>query len=288
MDQPPQPIIPFGLFYNILSCFDRRELCQLRNVNRRHYTVIENKFGTTRPYLMFNEQLLTEYRWKWWPASRQSDDEMPSDVRNQLPVSKFVRFKSSKLLVDNLIESNLDVLSMSHVWENQDLSLNCHSDFAWNEEWAYMAAKAKHLDVFNGQGSFSCMRQLTSGNCVRLSIRDWTDTFYTVELPWDHILDFLFQPNPIYAKTILLCAKNPFNHHQVEMLHFLLQVKQKFLDSVVSVHFTFAWESFPISNTFTLDGPGFDDFILQNRRTQQRLRFHSSVQQFRLDVEEQD
>ncbi|KAI1692459.1 hypothetical protein Ddc_23604 [Ditylenchus destructor] len=292
MDRKPQPNVPplpfqFELFYNILTCFDRRELCHLRNVNRRHYIVIERKFGTTPPYLVFDEQYLSRYSWKWGMPV----EEIPSDVRDQLPTSKFVRFKSSELMVYNPSESNIDVLSISHVWENQKLTLNCASNFVWNEEWANMAAKAKHLEVLNGQGSISYLRQLTSGNCVRLSLTNWsqlldTVTLVTVEIPWQHILDFLFQPNPKDTKCILFRTNNPFNHYKVEILQFLQQVKQKFLDSLDSVHFTFAWESFPNRNTFTFDGPGFDDFIVQNRRTQQRLCFRLTVQEFRLAAED--
>ncbi|KAI1696466.1 hypothetical protein DdX_19028 [Ditylenchus destructor] len=289
MDQP-QLNIPFGLFYRILTCFDRRELCQLRNVNRRHYTVVENKFGSTPPYLLFNGQHLSRYGWKWRPSPGHSYDEMPSEVRDQLPVSKFVRFKSSELLVYHPSENAIDVLSISHVWENQELILRCASNFKWNEGWACMMAKAKYLEVLNGQGSISFLRQLTSGNCVRLILIDWTKALDTVELPWNHILGFLFRPNSKDAKSILIRVNNPFNGHQVEILDFLHQVKQKFVNFPDSVHFTFEWKSLP----FTIDGldaasnqPVFEDFIVQNRRTQQRLRFHSTVREFRLAVEEQ-
>ncbi|KAI1695301.1 hypothetical protein DdX_19650 [Ditylenchus destructor] len=293
----------FGLFYSILTCFDRRELCQLRNVDRRHYIVIENKFGTTHPYLLFDEQYLSSYSWKWQPAPGQSDEEMPSEVRDQLPVSKFVRFKSNGLMVYHPSESAIDVLSISHVWENQDLSLSCTSwenqelilrcasNFEWNEEWACMMATAKYLDVFDGQGSISFLRQFTSGNCVRFSITDLTNALERVELPWNHILEFLFQSNPKDTKSIHICAIDPCNRHQVEILDFLQQVKQKFLNSPDSVHFTFAWKSMEIDGLsifYDFDAAVFQEFIVQNRRTQQRLRFHSSFQEFRLAVEEQD
>ncbi|KAI1695755.1 hypothetical protein Ddc_21003 [Ditylenchus destructor] len=310
MDRKPQPNVPplrfqFGLIYNILSCFDRRELCHLRNVNRQHYTVIERKFGITPPYLVFDEQYLCKpmFSWKWGNPY----EKIPSDVRVQLPTSKFVRFKSSELLVHNPSESNIDVLSISHLWENQKLTLNCASNFVWSEEWANMAAKAKYLEleveglipylrkakyleILDGQGSLSYLRQLTSGNCVRLSLTNWTvtlDTVFHPKIPWQHILDFLFKPNPKDTKCFEFRTHNPFNHYEVEIIQFLQQVKQKFLDSLDSVHFSFALESFPNDNTFTFDGPGFDDFIVQNRRTQQRLRFRSTVQEFRLAVEDE-
>ncbi|KAI1697516.1 hypothetical protein DdX_18468 [Ditylenchus destructor] len=289
MDQP-QLNIPFGLFYSILTCFDRRELCQLRNVNRRHYTVIERKFGTTPPYLAFDRQYMGMYDWKWQPAPTRFD-EMPSEVRDQLPVSKFVRFKSSELLVYHPSESAIDVLSISHVWENQQLLIVFATKFELTEEWACMMATAKYLDVYDGQGSISFLRQFTSGNCVCVILTDWTKTLDTVEHPWNNILGFLFQPNSKDTKSIQISANNPFNGHNVEILDFLHQVKQKFVNFPDSVHFTFAWEILP----FTIDGldatsnqPVFEDFIVQNRRTQQRLRFHSTVREFRLAVEEQD
>ncbi|KAI1692231.1 hypothetical protein DdX_21371 [Ditylenchus destructor] len=290
MDQPPlqlnMPIYP-TLFRHILTSFDRRELCQLRNVNRRHYTVIERKFRSTPPYLVYEKQRLNESGWKWSPVYGITFqyDEMPSEMRDQLPVSKFVRFKLSKLQVYNPSETNFDVLSISHVWENQKLTLSCASNFVWNEEWAHMAAKAKYLEV-NAIGIFHYLRQLTSGNCVRLSLTDMSDTLDTVELPWDHILEFLLQPNPEDTKSIQINAINPFNSHQVEILQFLEQVKQEFLESSDSVHFTFAWESFSVDNSLTYDRLVIDGFIVQNQRTKQRLRFRLTDQEFRLAVDE--
>ncbi|KAI1693499.1 hypothetical protein DdX_20627 [Ditylenchus destructor] len=129
--------------------------------------LVQSKFGITPPYLVSKEQRLSKSCWRWWPPLGETIEEMPFDVREQLPVSKFVRFKSSELLVYNPIESNIDVLSISHVWENQKLTLTCAPNFVWNEEWAWMAAKAKYLKVLNGQGSISYLTQLTSGNCIR-------------------------------------------------------------------------------------------------------------------------
>ncbi|KAI1712737.1 hypothetical protein DdX_09361 [Ditylenchus destructor] len=259
MAQPlPQLNIPFGLFYNIISCFDRRELCQLRNVNHRHYTVIENKFGSTSPYLMFYEQEKTILGdWRWRPALGSSSEKMPSDVRNQLAVSKFVRFNASFLDINSLSESNIDLLSISHVWENQDLTLTVTSNFEWNEQWIHLTTKAKYLDV-EANGSINYLRQFTLGNCVRLRLTDCTDTLDTVEIPWDHILDYLFQPNSKDTKRIHILAHSPFEHHQRQTLDFIQQVKQKFLESLAPLDFVFEWETFEVD-------VAIDDFIVQNR-----------------------
>ncbi|KAI1697515.1 hypothetical protein DdX_18467 [Ditylenchus destructor] len=265
--------IPFGLFYNILTCFDRRELCQLRNVNRRHYTVIENKFGTT-PYLVFKGQRLHTLCWKWWPASEVSRDIMPIHARKQLRTSKFVRFKLTELVV-------------CHVWENQKLSFDCVSNYTWNEEWAYMVAKAKYLEV--GHGSISFLRQLISCNCVHL---ECDASFYDgslddCQLPWGHILEFLFKLN---TEGIVIHAKNNTKNHtkhiQGQMLEFLERVKQKFLDSLAKVDFSFVWTGMPRMDWD--DGFIFDDFIVHNRRTKQCLRFHSTAYEFKLTVEQCD
>ncbi|KAI1729696.1 hypothetical protein Ddc_02353 [Ditylenchus destructor] len=274
MDQPPQPNIPFGLFYNILTCFDRRELCQLRNVNRRHYIVIEKKFGTTPPYLVFLEQELNIYSWEWTPSENQGQD-MPIQVRKQLPTSKFVRFNSSAYLISNV--SELIVLPMSHVWENQELIIECAPKYVWNEEWTHLATKAKYLDL-DGKGLIPYLRQLTSGNCLHLVLSAWNDDLVDVELPWGHILDFLFKRN---TKGIDIYAKD---RCQDQMVGFLQQVKQKFMDSLAPVDFSFEWTctSSPSSDWPVLL---FYDFNIKNRQTKQRLVFHCNPEEFRLTVE---
>ncbi|KAI1711828.1 hypothetical protein Ddc_12661 [Ditylenchus destructor] len=235
MDQPPQLNIPFGLFYNILTCFDRRELCQLRNVNHRHYTVIENKFGTTRPYLVFDWQYLEESSWRWpFGTLGRLTEDVSIQVRKQLPTSKFVRFGFSNVVISSAID--FVVLSISHVWENRALVIGCTPDFIWNDDLTQMAAKAKYLDL-ETKSLVPYLRQLTSGNCVHLEI--FIDaTLEDVQLPWKHILNFLFKLN---TEGIEISASNPYNHHRGEMLEFLEQVKQKFLDSLVPVDFSFEW-----------------------------------------------
>ncbi|KAI1727218.1 hypothetical protein Ddc_04512 [Ditylenchus destructor] len=283
MDQPPQPSIPFGLFYNILTCFDRRELCQLRNVNRRHYSVIDGKFGTT-PYLLFFEQHLKKESWKWSPENHyyvnnyvNKFEDMPFHVRKQLSTSKFVRFKTSRFVISSV--SDLIVLPISHVWENQELSIECVPNYIWNEEWTHMATKAKHLKL-EAKGLIPYLRQLTSGNCVNLGLISLDDALVDVQLPWDHILDFLFQRNTL---GIDINARNQFNNHPDQQFEFLQQIKQKFLDSLVPVDF---WFEFDYDSSF--DSSSFGDFIVKNPRTKQRLILRIYGDAFTLTVRNSD
>ncbi|KAI1717406.1 hypothetical protein DdX_07153 [Ditylenchus destructor] len=283
MDQLPHHNIPFGLFYKILACFDRRELCRLRNVNRRHYIVIESKFGTT-PYLVFKDQRLRECWWEWSLSENQSE-EMPIQVRRQLPTSKFVRFNTSTFLITSV--SDLIVQSISHVWENQELFIETtsfalqHSNYVWNEEWTRLAAKAKYLDL-NSKGLIPYLRQLTSGNCVHLELCVPDETLDDVQIPWGHILDFLFKRN---TKGMDIYARHPSNHHQVELREFFQQVKQKFLDSLAPVDFNFEWTCSPFASN---DDFTFDDCSVENPRTKQHLILNSTAAEFQLTIAESE
>ncbi|KAI1692483.1 hypothetical protein DdX_21227 [Ditylenchus destructor] len=273
MDQPsPQLNIQFGLFHKILSCFDRRELCHLRNVNHRHYTVIENKFGTS-PYLMFSYQALDQSSWRWRPLTGNQIEEMPIHVCEQLPTSKFVRFNHSFFMISSV--NVLIVPLISHVWENQQIFIECAPTYMWNEKWACMMAKAKHLDV-TAKGLIPYLPQLTSGNCVHLHVFALNETLDDYRLPWGHILDFLFKPN-----TEGITISDPSNYLRGQMLEFRELVTQKFLDSLVQVDFSFVCNSITSNDEFT-----FDDFIVHNRRTKQCLRFHSTAYNFKLTVEQ--
>ncbi|KAI1712297.1 hypothetical protein Ddc_12534 [Ditylenchus destructor] len=272
MDQQPQLNIPFGLLYNVLTCFDRRELCLLRDVNHRYYTVIEKKFGTTSPYLVFDELYMSS--WAWKPNSEKQTEDIPFN-RNLICDSKFVRFKYSFAFTDHI---NNIVRDISHIWENQHVNMLCFSS-VWDEKYSRIAGTAKilGLDAIN---SIPYLRQLTSGNCVRLSLRDRCDTLVVAELPWNHILDFLFKPN---TEIIDIRAKNPFKCQRELVLDFLQHVKQKFLDTVTPIDFKFQFRSDTADNGFI-----FEDFLVENQRTKQSLRFHSTDKKFRLTVEKHD
>ncbi|KAI1697449.1 hypothetical protein Ddc_19708 [Ditylenchus destructor] len=274
MDQQPQLNIPFGLLYNVLTCFDRRELCLLRNVNQRHYTVIENKFGTTRPYLVFDNLITGGDLRRWKPTSEGQFEDMPFN-HNLICDSKFVRFKHSSVYVSGF--TNYTV--RSHVWENQHVNIRCSPLYDWDEKYSRIAATAKILDL-NAENSIPYLRQLTSGNCIRLSLTERSDTLVVAELPWDHILDFLFKPN---TESIDIRAQNPFKCQRELVLDFLQHAKQKFLDTVAPIDFKFQFHSNTADNGFI-----FEDFLVWNQRTKQSLRFHSTDKEFRLTVEKQD
>ncbi|KAI1709843.1 hypothetical protein Ddc_13741 [Ditylenchus destructor] len=275
MDQQLQPSVPFGLLYNVLTCFDRRQLCHLRNVNHRHYTVIENKFGNTPPYLVFNRLISGNgyCSWSWRPTSDKQHEDIPFNI---FEIPKFVRFKYSHVYVSG--NTNYTVRDISHVWENQHLSMSSSNRKVWNEEWT-RAATAKTLDL-SGSNVIPYLRQLTSGNCIRLSLVDYSDTLVVAELPWDHILGFLFKAN---TESIDIRAQNPCKCQRELVLEFLQHVKQKFLDTVAPIDFKFQFHSDTADNGFI-----FEDFLVKNQRTKQSLRFHSSDKNFELTVEKQD
>ncbi|KAI1712473.1 hypothetical protein DdX_09559 [Ditylenchus destructor] len=278
MDQQPQPNIPFGLLYKVLTCFDRRELCHLRNVNHRHYTVIENKFGTTAPYLVFGKLFMSNgyNSWSWSPTWEKQTEEMPF-CHLKIVDSKFVRFKFSSAYVSG--HSNYTVRDISHVWENQHVSMSCSSTYVWDEKYSRIAATAKILDM-SGRDVIPYLRQLTSGNCIRLSLTDRNNDLVVTELPWDHILDFLFKPN---AKSIEIHAENIFKCQQELVLDFLQHAKQKFLDTVAPIDFKFQFRSYTDDNGFIYEG-----FLVKNQQTKQSLRFHSTAKNFELIVEKDD
>ncbi|KAI1707014.1 hypothetical protein Ddc_15008 [Ditylenchus destructor] len=271
MDQQPQLNIPFALLYNVLTCFDRRELCLLRNVNHRHYTVIENKFGTTRPYLVFDRLYMGGDSWSWKPTSENQIEDIPFN-HNLVCDSKFVRFKWSCVYV-----SNNTLCDMGHVWENQHVKIFFSS--VWDEKYSRIAATAKILDL-SGNNVIPYLRQLTSGNCIRLSLTELSETLDVAELPWDHILNFLFKPN---TESIDIFAQNPFKCQRELVLDFLQHAKQKFLDTVAPIDFKFQFHSNTADNGFI-----FEDFLVKNQRTKQSLRFHSTDKEFELTVEKQD
>ncbi|KAI1707602.1 hypothetical protein Ddc_14754 [Ditylenchus destructor] len=276
MDQQPQLNIPFGLLYNVLTCFDRRELCLLRNVNHRHYTVIENKFGTTRPYLVFHMLYWAGDSSKWQPTSENQIEDIPFN-RNLICDSKFVRFIYSSAYASNRTNRDHTVRDISHVWENQYVRILYFLSSTWNEEYSRIAATAKILDL-NVKNSIPYLRQLTSGNCICLSLTEFR-TLVVAELPWDHILDFLFKPN---TESIDILAHNPFKCQRELVLDFLQHAKQKFLDTVAPIDFKFQFHSKNADNGFIFEG-----FLVRNQRTKQSLRFHSTDKEFELTVEKQ-
>ncbi|KAI1691269.1 hypothetical protein DdX_21985 [Ditylenchus destructor] len=282
MNQSLSTVIPFGLLYDLLTCFDRRELCQLRNVNRRHYTVIESKFGSTPPYLVFCAVRCNNYQWTWAEDEDSNGiilhKSMPQKIVNQLSSSMFVRFTISTFNMLSTDHTSMRiVLSMNHIWENFRCIFYCYPNFAWNAELARSLSKTKSLEVHFARGLISYLHLLTPENCLSLTVIDAEEMLNGVVVPWSNFLHFLFKSSED-AKTVLINTKNAFNHQQG--LDFLGQVKQKFSDSLAPPNFSFRW--FANNGKFA-----YENFILQDQ-TKQSLRFHCNTKEFCLTVEKQE
>ncbi|KAI1696086.1 hypothetical protein Ddc_20712 [Ditylenchus destructor] len=117
-------------------------------------------------------------------------------------------------------------------------------------------------------------------------LTELNDALDDVHLPWHHILDFLFKGGLSSEGGLLVIrAPKPSNHHRDQMLEFLEQVKQKFLDSLAPVDFFFEWD-WDMALNAANDEFILDDFVVENQRTKQCLRFHGI--EFKLTVEKLD
>ncbi|KAI1722143.1 hypothetical protein DdX_04449 [Ditylenchus destructor] len=276
------PFIPFGIFYDTLSFFERQELCLLCIVNRRQKNVIERKFATV-PYLLFSRLLYMEESCVWAPKAFNHIKTMPEDMISQLKKAAFVRFKSTEFDF-NVRLSPLDILAMNHLWENNDLCISYnrkspYAKFVWSEQHTWLLAKAKHLTVYFGEGLITHLHELLSGRCIRLVISDHQASTIP-KLASNEIIRYLFHPvqsskSSREAKHVNICTKCPFDEEQGR--HFLEAIKQKFMDALVAIDFSFRWH---------IEQEGFEywGFTLNNERIQRKLNFESYARNFHIQT----
>ncbi|KAI1706223.1 f-box domain-containing protein [Ditylenchus destructor] len=130
--QPPISILCFEVIRDIFSNLDRKTLCLMQIVCKRFNLIIEKEFNGTPPYLILHKLmdgswLNGSYEQIMW--SVQIEDN--SSVRKTLPTlnklakCKFIRFKETYFFFyHNDSFTPMDILPISHVWENGFLKVN--------------------------------------------------------------------------------------------------------------------------------------------------------------------
>ncbi|KAI1701960.1 f-box domain-containing protein [Ditylenchus destructor] len=124
--QPPISVLCFEVIRDIFSNLDRKTLCLMQIVCKRFNLIIEKEFNAIPPYLILHKltdgsRLNGSYEQIMWSIQIE-DNSSPRKTLptlNKLAKCKFIRFKETYFFFyPNHNFTPMDILPISHVWEN--------------------------------------------------------------------------------------------------------------------------------------------------------------------------
>ncbi|KAI1702575.1 hypothetical protein Ddc_17000 [Ditylenchus destructor] len=193
------PALHFGLLRDIFAHFNRPELSQISETNRRVNAIIEKHFASS-PLLIFEYVHYKNGVWKWIDTALNDQVEawpMSDSQIAQLPTSKFLRFKISNFnffenkfkAIMNLIfkkrnpaqwimsfmfkqRSPLEMLKAhQHLWEGGLLRIFA-MDFWCSKELASIVNTSHNL-LLLAPGAFDVLPQLIRGSSKHIAVDDF-------------------------------------------------------------------------------------------------------------------
>ncbi|KAI1701678.1 hypothetical protein DdX_15931 [Ditylenchus destructor] len=279
------PAVPFGILYETLKYFNRRELVLLSEVTNRFHQIVEKHFGKA-PYLRF-AFLYYSYKngLKWFPDDyflylTQEDKEsqaldMSLKQSSKLPTTMYLRFHASRFIFN---ENPMALLNAtSHLWQKGALSV----EIVWDGQYGTGCSLAPSTELialiwnchslwFEFDGCLTTFTELLRNN--NLAFISFIDKAYdpAKPLPLEEIMSFLFKiPNtehPSQENHLAIQTKPaPNTQNYVEIVR---NVREKFFDT---------WDpsifNLTLLHTGRLEWNNERNFVLDHCRVKKRIHF---------------
>ncbi|KAI1710943.1 hypothetical protein Ddc_13141 [Ditylenchus destructor] len=238
VEATPQPIA--ALYFTVIRDFfafcDRKNLSNLRLVNKNFNAIVEREFAST-PYLVLQELNYSDT--EWYFETKDRFRALKKKALRQIPGSKFLRFSKVYIAFDRNFHPK-DALKMSHVWEGSILDISSTNGLTLTRELTSALATCLELRI-ESRNAMSFLRESISGRCRDITIWDYSST--KVQVPWAEILEFMFASATDSGLRHSLSIQTEHLPDPEESVGFINTVKERFETSELPLSFYLSWHA---------------------------------------------